>query len=114
MYRDEMIVRLEEGEDPLELAIEKWTDIVVNLDIIEGFGNYDRMLETGAANCALCRVFDHCDGCPVYEAGYKMCADTPFSMFSVAFASGDLGAMLIHAKNELSFLKGLRKKNVQR
>jgi len=52
MTRDEMLKRLKAGEDPLELSIQKWRDIV------EGKGE-----DLGINNCALCEKFENCQAC---------------------------------------------------
>ena len=111
MYRDEMLVRLAKGEDSLELAIEKWEDLVKHLDSIGGYDDYDNNLESGNDNCALCETHSHCCGCPVAQnSGYTNCFQTPFYDYEDAAEVGDLDAMRDAAKRELEFLKGLRKK----
>jgi len=66
MNREDMLRRLGEGEDALELSIEKWQDIV------DGKG-----VDNGHYNCALCRTYDvantktKCGGCPLFD-GFKV------------------------------------------
>ena len=50
MDRSEMLERLEKGEDPLDVAIKKWEDIVDGTGVDKG-------------NCALCEVYG-CIRCP--------------------------------------------------
>jgi len=57
MTRKEMIERLMKGEDPLDLSIEKWEDIVEHLKKISSFEEYDERLEKGQYNCALCELY---------------------------------------------------------
>jgi len=117
MKRDEMLRRLKDGEDPLELSIEKWEDIVENLESIEDVVDFNTDLETGNANCALCEMFDviDCEGCPVAESGSDGCENTPYSLFrdsiEDAFGDGDstLEDVVECARRELEFLRGLRK-----
>ena len=56
MTREEMLKRLDAGEDPLDLSIEKWRDIVKHLNGIVKFGEYDWRIEKGRDNCALCET----------------------------------------------------------
>ena len=111
MYREEMLRRLEDDEDPLELTIGKWEDLVKHLESIEDFDDYDMGLEAGERNCALCYVFDCgcCEGCPVTEAVPTGCKDTYFINFARACDNEDLEGMKMSAKLELGFLEGLRK-----
>jgi hypothetical protein len=55
MNREEMLIKLKRGEDPLDLAIEKWEDILYN----EG-------VDYQSENCALCATHEDCDDCPLY------------------------------------------------
>ena len=102
MDREEMLARLKAGEDPLELSIEKWQDIV------EGKGD-DLTIE----NCALCELHNHaedddCLECPIYQAtGQRYCYGTPYQSYCL---SSDKEKLLKIAKDELEFLKALRKK----
>ena len=92
MDRKEMLKRLRRGEDPLEVSIQKWQDIV------DGKGE-----DLGEENCALCKAYPrkNCKGCPVAEkTGLLGCEGTPFCM------SGSIEEI---ALAELEFLKSLRK-----
>lgn len=113
MNREEMLRRLEDGEDALELSIEKWEDIVEHLSMIDDIKEYDKALEDGGDNCALCCLFrdrvNVCVGCPVSAAGGYKCNDTPYTKFDKAEREYDCGEMLKYALEELEFLKGLRK-----
>ena len=66
--------RLEAGEDPLELAIQKWKDIE------EGNG-----LNGGTSNCALCKAYllgrGSCYDCPA-DIDWGGCSLTPFTEFT--------------------------------
>ncbi len=73
MLRSDMIARLDEGESPLELAIEKWYDIKA--------GRHNNI---GPSTCALCYVYwrHDCVGCPIYEeTGCDGCEHTPYEPF---------------------------------
>ena len=103
MNRTEMLRRLKNGEDPLEVAIQKWQDIV------DGKGEAD-----GYGNCALCEV-NHdsihacpnlCPKCPVSQAGYDNCIGTPYC----DYMKTERRTRKRFAKKELEFLKSLRKK----
>ena len=59
MTREEMLKRLEAGENPLEVSIAKWEDIRA--------GKGERH---GAENCGICEAYAHhpdCKGCPLSE-----------------------------------------------
>ena len=100
MDRKEMLEKLKPVA--LELAIQKWQDIV------EGKG--ENLAEN---NCALCLLFakDDCEGCPVKEAiGKKGCERTPYGDFVDADYRDDETAKKKIARKEVEFLKSLRKK----
>lgn len=120
MDRDTMLGRLEEGEDPLELSIEKWEDIV------EGVG-----FEDGIDNCALCEKYREyeCAGCPIDDSGNWGCEGTPYGEISDHMIdcedckhydeNGDLldepiycEEALVIAQRELDFLRSLRVGNI--
>jgi hypothetical protein len=118
MDRKELKKRLENGEDPLELSIEKWEDIV------EKNNGQNPMYWN---NCALCLTFWNadCTGCPVRErTGHDCCEGTPFEALEAHLSecracerikNGD-GLKLCKdgmevAKKELEFLKSLRSIN---
>lgn len=68
MIEPEVKNRLAAGEDPLDLAIEKW------VDIREGRGE-----DFGSDNCALCIAYIHCSACPVRaKTGWGGCDKTPY------------------------------------
>ena len=95
MNRTEMLRRLKAGEDPLELSIEKWQDIV------DGKGR-----NNGSENCALCQMFS-CRVCPIKKKTGFACSGTPYFHFGHSHTKLD---RLHWAKKELEFLKSLRKK----
>ena len=109
----EMIRRLEAGEDPLDLSIEKWEDIVKHLNKIHNFSDYNEMLEAGILNCALCERFFcfRCEDCPIETAtGQPYCYGTPYVLFRKAQENRNLEAMRKEAIAELEFLKSLKQK----
>ena len=98
MNHDEMIKRLGKGEDPLELAIQKWQDIV------DGKGT-----DIGHLNCALCETYGAtCSSCPINKEKGG-CGNTPYNDYCHADDKQDTKGALKHAKRELKFLKSLRK-----
>ena len=115
MYRNEMLTRLKKGEDSLEVSILKWVDVVKHVDSIEKFGEYEYAVERSGVNCALCEINLFCDTCIVSRRiGQNQCSETPYYDYTDAVTRHDLEAMRLAARKELAFLKGLRKKNVQR
>ena len=111
MYAKEMVDRIKNGEDALELSIEKWKDIVNHLKSIKYESDYDYALEDGDQNCALCFLYrkDGCAKCPVYKfTGYQECNATPYVEFSDCEYEDFFFSKLSIAKEELEFLKSLR------
>lgn len=79
MNREEMLERLKAGYEPIDVAIEKWRDIVADPRITKDcFGGDDFVLDEADSNCALCHVFrdgkDDCGDCPIIKAGFHGCA----------------------------------------
>ncbi len=117
MKQREMLRRLKAGENPLELSIQKWQDIV------NGKGKDDAEL-----NCALCEVYRNhiepftkqCLGCPIFKrTKKKYCGKTPYdSLFTNAERNLEYQprnksfkvAYLVAAQAELDFLFSLRPK----
>ncbi len=98
MNRSEMLRRLAAGEDPLELSIEKWQDIV------DGKG------KNGASdNCALCEKYVICDVCLIFKKTGKCCDSTFYGDYILALALGKKDEAESFAQKELEFLKSLRK-----
>jgi exonuclease VII small subunit len=101
MNREEMLRRLDAGEDPLEVSIAKWQKIVEN--------NGKRPDGTNdAATCALCETYQEsdCNGCPVTKKTGEGCyMNTPYKKWIFANDNNKLQA----AKEELAFLISLRK-----
>lgn len=95
MTRKEMLQRLEKNADLLDLAIQKWQDIVLGIGTDEG-----------ADNCALCEVYTIEDGtcteeCPIMEDTNRMgCKGTPYP------SSNDNGMAM------LEYLKSLKRKSL--
>ena len=113
MKREEMLRRLERGENPLDLSIQKWQDIVDCLQKIRSVQEFDEDLEQGRDNCALCETFPDCKGCPVYEkTGYPYCAGTECPRFHTAWLGGDLWTMRDAAEKELNFLRNLQHEQI--
>ena len=111
MNREEMLSRLAAGEDPLELSIKKWQDIREHLRKIHSFQEYDKALEQGSTNCALCEVFcfyGTCSICPVAKKTGPGCTGTPYEAFKYAVLQQDLDAMRKAADEEIKFLESLR------
>ncbi len=103
MNPTEMIERLENGEDPLTLSIEKWQDIVNDK------GKH-KHLDQGCDNCALCETYQvrekelPCHKCPVYLfTKHSGCQGTP-----VQWDLGTVEQRYKRAKAELEFLKHLQ------
>jgi len=111
MTRKEMLEKLKTGEDPLDLSIEKWRDIVEHLNKISNFEEFDKEIEMGAHNCALCEAYfdGSCIKCPVkILTGEAECQGTPFKKFNKAYIAEDLEGMRKAARAELEFLKSLK------
>ena len=112
MNREEMSRRLKAGEDPLDLSIEKWKDIVNHLHEIQSKEEFDDRLEEGHKNCALCQVYsaNGCLNCPIRRVtGAESCLFTPWTDWVVAKEAGSLQDMRKAAVKELVFLRGLRR-----
>jgi len=104
MEREEMLERIEKGEDLLEISIQKWQDIV------DGVGE-----ENGTHNCALCQAYwmssnDICTECPVFmQTGFRFCGGTPYDDYTEAESeNADSGALRELAREELAYLQSLR------
>jgi len=101
MNEEEMRKRLNDGEDPLELSILKWQDII-----------YHDGADLGTRNCALCAVYytEDCKGCPVKEhSGRPDCRDTPYSDWKSQNCRYTYNLLTKEiATRELEFLKSLR------
>ncbi len=95
MTRKEMLQKLENGADLLDLAIQKWQNIVLEIGIDEGVDN-----------CALCEVYTLEDGacteeCPIMADTNRMgCKGTPYP------SSNDNGRAM------LEYLKSLKIKSI--
>jgi len=112
MIRSEMKARLDMGEDPLEISILKWKDIIYN-------GGKDN----GMMNCALCNAYydvqsDGCDTCLVMlKTGEAGCDGILYEEWDLHHG-GKYGAKedrIIHcetckemAMREIEFLESLR------
>ena len=115
MNREEMLRRLKAGEDPLDLSIEKWEDIVNHLKSIRRASDFDESLEAQGDNCGLCEVHEGCRSCPVCKrTGRENCSGTPYWEFRLAWRRYDLRAMRIAAERELEFLISLKKQLMEK
>jgi len=92
MLRKDMLRRLGEGEDPLELSIEKWKDI------IEG-------KEDDTDNCALCKT-NICSNCIADSDGW--CCGGYYDAYVIGCESGTYHKEL--AIDVYDYLCSLRKK----
>ena len=108
MNTEEMLKRLQAGESPLEVSIQKWKDIV------EGIG-----IDLAQQNCALCQIYykyQHCDpcaGCPVeLRSGKPKCINTPYSKYVEAKGKNSIEEKM-YAQQELDFLISLRPKPIE-
>ena len=116
-----MLRRLRVGEDPLDLSIEKWKDIIDSLQKIQHAWEFNENLEQGGGNCALCEKFGKvregfpdCRCCPIYkETGAHNCLNTPYYEFGEALKEGNLSAMLYTAKRMLKLLEKIKTKNIE-
>lgn len=102
MNRQEMLLRLKNGEDPLELSILKWQDIV------DGTGKNLHDL-----NCALCQTHKdrYCRGCVVKQrTGESWCEATPYYQYWHANTKKTRHEA---AEKEVEFLKSLRKETAK-
>lgn len=85
--------------EALTLSIEKYVRAAVTGEI-----------EFGAGACPLCRIFmlrnDHCEGCPVAEAGFHGCEGTPYNAFEQGFPSvrRDKDTIRAISRSEAEFL----------
>lgn len=86
--------RLAKGENPLDLSIEKWQDIV------NGTGE-----DEGRLNCALCAVYEkNCPDCPSFS-----CMDSPYGDYVMTYKNQESKRKRL-AEKELKFLKKLKEK----
>jgi len=70
--------------------------------------------DCGPETCGLCMLYfyDFCKGCPIEEAGFPSCSETPYVTYDYARWSGTADPKPI-AQRELEFLKGIKEKTVQ-
>lgn len=116
MTENECRNRLEDGEDPLELSIEKWEHLVQRISK-NGIQNLSYS-DYNARSCALCHIFTYnyninviadCEECPVYKSTSQVnCEDTPYYVFTDAILRKNKIEALEYAREELEFLKSLR------
>ena len=68
MLESECKALIELGENPLDLSVWKFIDIV-----------YFNGKDLARDNCALCQTHKYCIGCPIFkDTGLKGCANTPY------------------------------------
>ena len=63
----------------------------------------------GVNTCGLCTLYfyghsEECELCPITEAGYPGCSNTPYEEYQLAVKTGDLAAALLAAEREIKFL----------
>ena len=105
MDKATMLERLEAGDNPLELSIKKWEDILTEIEATR-----EPLCESdmGTANCALCEIYrnrkpyiEMCKGCPILiKTGRKECDGTP-----VKWSTSTVSKAKKRAKAEIKFLK---------
>jgi len=64
MLREEMLELLKKGEKPIDLAIQKWTDI--SKVPSKANSGVRHQLDEGKSNCALCEKYEECELCPLF------------------------------------------------
>jgi len=112
---DEMIKRLDAGENPIDVSIKKWEDA---LEFAESckvhdysfFGDIWYMV-LFADNCALCYKYidDGCRCCPIFlKTGKAACYGTPFIEVKHAIKEQDADRLINGIKDEIKFLKSLK------
>lgn len=110
MTRNEMLKLLKDGEDPLEISIQKWEDIVrVAKDPDSNIQDIE-MMDASANNCALCHIYylNNCKGCSVHECTkLRYCRGTPYKHYFRELSDSNKAGVLKFAKAELEFLRGL-------
>jgi len=112
MNRREMLRRLKNGEDALDISISKWEDIIEYLESSKRISfRKINSLEGGIKNCALCEIHweNRCATCPIAKFTQKpYCRGTPYTGFSAVKTLLHKEKLLEYAKDELSFLKKLK------
>lgn len=114
MTKHDVEQRLTNGEDPLDLSIEKWEDICETNDVDTAIA-----LDNSSDNCALCHVYlqypdendpTNCVGCPVYErTKQQYCDGTPYkSWVEIKWIPVNPKAVKATALAELEFLRSLK------
>jgi len=114
MTPEQVKQRLADGEDPLDLSIEKWVDM--ELFVINNPSRYMDVfdMEQGDDNCGLCHRHrkDRCQTCPVANAtGTPLCGGSPYSTFVnlLHYDSHPASSMVLGAiRAELAFLRSLK------
>jgi hypothetical protein len=99
MDEDEMKHRLEEGQLPIDVSIEKWQQIVDGEDDLVSGANYD--------NCALCYNFweDDCNGCPLLEIDECCLNDSVYLDYEIALSREQDDIAMKYANKLLKALK---------
>ena len=111
MNHTEMVRRLDDGEDPFDVVIEKWQQIV-DKDI-KNDGSEDGDLSN---NCAFCHLYFKsrvCTlDCPIFaKTKVRGCNGTPFKIYEAASTCGKDGLMQDKAVEFLEWLKDLKSEN---
>ena len=114
MNEREMRELLAKGEDPLEVSIKKWEDIVTYLAKIVGRNAIYNLgakiaidreineLEQGMDNCALCACTRGCKNCPISSGKREGgCGNSPYEDWAEAHIT------LYYMKGAESYRRGL-------
>jgi len=101
-----MLTGTPDNDDPLEGSIEKWSTIVFFQLARPGA----TISDGGWTTCPLCTLYyrypERCHGCPIHDAGYPLCEDTPYTDYSI-------DPSLTNAYAELNFLKEVKDENTR-
>ena len=122
MDREEVEQRLKNGENPLDLSIEKWEDAKEYLKDKKYWKDVDREKVRNMLlfwdNCALCHTYrkgkstaDQCRGCPVArKTGRINCLGSPYKSVTDAYdyELQSLKPLKLAVDQEIEFLKSLK------
>lgn len=116
MTASEITKRLEDGESPLELSIEKYYRII---KYIKEHNTLEDII-INQSTCALCHIYNtcmknvshanRCKRCPIYRrTGTTGCINTPFEDIEAALDDNtDINYFLDCVQEEIEFLESLR------
>jgi hypothetical protein len=107
MTAEEVEKRLADGEDPLDLSIEKYERLIeANFEDI-GAWHID------SRSCACCQKYNdpNCEGCPIAEiTGRRICKGISYNDMKNAFVQTSRKRFFKYANKVFEELKGIRKK----